>query len=43
LFNLGYDYLDNYLNLLHTITPEKVLEIASNHLQPDTMTEIIAG
>ena len=43
LFNLGYDYLDDYLKLLHTITPEKVLEIAFHHLKPDTMTEIIAG
>ncbi len=42
-FGLTYDYLDNYLQLLHTITPEKVMEVANMHLQPDSMTEIIAG
>jgi zinc protease len=43
LFHLDYNYLDAYLKLLHTITPEKFMEIAFNHLQPDSMTEIIAG
>lgn len=43
LFGLGYDFLDNYVKLLHSITPERVMEVASRHLQPGTMNEIIAG
>ena len=43
LFNLDYDYLDSYLQLVQTITPEKVMEISARHLQPDSMTEIVAG
>jgi zinc protease len=43
LFNLGYEYLENYLLLLNTITPEMVMELAKTHLQPDSMTEVIAG
>lgn len=43
LFGLTYDYLDNYLQLLQSITPEKVMEVANKHLQPESMTEIIVG
>lgn len=43
LFKLDYNYLDSYLRLIHSITPEKVMEIAFTHLQPDSMNEIIAG
>lgn len=43
LHNLNYDFLEDYLHLLHTINPEKILEISGKHLHPDSMTEVIAG
>lgn len=43
LHNLDYTYFDRYLETLGTIKPEDVAEMAAKHLQPDSMTEIIAG
>jgi predicted Zn-dependent peptidase len=43
LWNLDYDYLENYVTLIHNITPEKVNELASKYLHPDMMSEVVSG
>ncbi len=43
LHNLDYDYLNTYLEALQTINPLQIMEIASKHLTPDSMTEVISG
>jgi zinc protease len=43
LYGLNTSYLYEYLELLKTITPLKVMELANKHLQPNTMTEVVAG
>lgn len=43
LHNLDYEFLENYLRLLHTITPENIMEISGKHLHPESMTEVVAG
>jgi len=43
LYGLNTSYLYEYLELLKTITPQRVMELANNHLHPGTMTEVVAG
>lgn len=43
VFNLGYQYYINYLNLLKTVSPEMVQKTAFEHLRSDGLIEVIAG
>ena len=42
-FGLGFDYLDRYPDLIRSVTPERVLEVAQKHLHPDRMIVVSAG
>ena len=42
-FGLGFDYLDRYPDLVRSVTPERVLEVAQKHLHPDRMIVVSAG
>lgn len=43
LSGLNYNYYQELLTTIHTITPEEIMETAQQYLQPDSMTEVIAG
>lgn len=36
-------FTDNYLKAINTITPEKICQISSKYLQPESMTQVIVG
>jgi len=43
LFGLGYDYFDRYIQTIHDITPERIMNVMETYLHEDSMTEIIIG
>ena len=43
LHDLDYSYLNNYLTVLAELTPSEINELAQKHLQPASMSEIVAG
>jgi len=43
LHGLDYQYLDEYQDLLLSIRPAAITELAQKCLTPDTMTEVVAG
>lgn len=42
-YNLTYEYYYGYLNVINTIRPERIMELAHLYLHPDSMCTIIAG
>ena len=42
-FGLGFDYIDRYPELMRSVTPERILEVAQEHLHPDRMIVVSAG
>lgn len=42
-YGLGYEYYDNYLETINTITPGRLMELANTYLQQDQLTEVICG
>lgn len=42
-FGLGFDYLHRYPDLVRSVTPEQVREVAERHLHPGRMLTVSAG
>lgn len=42
-FDLGFDYVDRYPQLIAAVTPDDVLRVAQTHLHPDRMVVVSAG
>lgn len=42
-FELGFDFLERYPDLVRSITREQVREVAERHLHPDRLTVVSAG
>lgn len=42
-YGLSYDYYDNYLETINSITPERIMELANIYLNEDQLTEVICG
>ena len=42
-FNLDEDYFIKYLNIVRTISPEELQQLAIKYLQPNSLYEIVAG
>jgi zinc protease len=42
-FDLGFDYLQRYPDLIRSVTREEVLRVAREHLHPDRMHVVSAG
>jgi zinc protease len=42
-FDLGFDFLDRYPDLIRQVSPEQVREAAERHLHPDRMAVVSAG
>ena len=42
-FELGFDYIHRYPDLIRVVTPEDVLRVAITHLHPDRMVRVSAG
>lgn len=42
-FDLGFDFLHRYPDLIRAVTPEQVREVAERHLHPDRMVTVSAG
>ena len=43
VYGLEYDYYDQYLDTLKTITPEDLLVLAQKYLDPDSLYELVIG
>lgn len=43
LNGLNYDYYQDLIKTINTITPDEILETAQKYLKPDSMSEVIAG
>ncbi len=43
VFGLDFTHYDDYLETLKTITPETIMETASDYLQEDGMMEVVVG
>ncbi len=42
-FGLGYEYYDQYIKTVKTITSEKLLQLANQYLQFDEMEKVVVG
>jgi predicted Zn-dependent peptidase len=42
-YNLEYDYLDNMINVVKSITPEQVRDIAQKYLDVNSLYEVVVG
>lgn len=42
LYNLGYDYYYNFLDVVKTITPERIRELAQKHMRLEDYYEVVA-
>lgn len=42
-YNLGADYLVKFSQAVEAVTPEDILRVASKHLVPENMVEVLAG
>lgn len=42
-FNLGFDFIERYPDLIESVTVEQIREVAHKHLHPDQLTIISAG
>jgi predicted Zn-dependent peptidase len=40
---LGYDYYDQFMEAIRTITPEEIMRLANKYLQKDEMVELVVG
>lgn len=43
VYNLDYEYYNNYLRTIKTATPEKLQALAQQYLNVDKMTELVVG
>jgi zinc protease len=43
LFDLNYEYYDNFFDELDKVTPEKIMEVAQTYLDTDDMIYVSAG
>ena len=43
LYGLDDSYLNNYVKNIHSVTPEKVTEMAKNYVQYDKMAKVLVG
>jgi predicted Zn-dependent peptidase len=43
LYGLNDSYLNNYVKNTHSVTPEKVTEMAKNYIQYDKMVKVLVG
>ena len=43
LYGLPDSYLDNYVKNIHSVTPEKVTELAKTYIQYDKMAKVMVG
>jgi zinc protease len=42
-YNLGYDYYDRYLDVVQTITPQQLRDLAQRYLKKEDLIELVAG
>jgi zinc protease len=42
-FDLGLDYLQRYAQIIQTVTPEAILEVARKYVHPDNLVIVSAG
>ena len=42
-YGLTYDFYQNYLKTLDSITPERIQAVAYRHLDPDQISEVVVG
>lgn len=42
-FDLGFDFIERYPDLIESVTPEQIREVSHKHLHPDRLTIISAG
>jgi zinc protease len=42
-YGLGYDYFEQFLNTVKTITPEELQALAKKYLDPSSMQELVVG
>jgi len=40
---VGYEYYENFIETVRTITPEKIMELANKYLKKDEMIELVVG
>ena len=43
LHGLGYDWIENYVQRVHSTTPEQIQQMAKKYLQVDHMTMVVVG
>jgi predicted Zn-dependent peptidase len=42
-YNLGYDYYERYLETIHTVSAQRLRELAQQYLNKEEMIELVAG
>ncbi len=42
-YNMGYEYFDNLIKTIKTITPEELQVLAKKYLQKESMFELVVG
>lgn len=42
-YDLGYNYYDNYIATIKSITASQLMELANNYLEPSSMIELVVG
>jgi len=42
-YNIGYEYFDNYIQAIQSITPDEIQHLAQTYLHEDSMFEVVAG
>jgi zinc protease len=42
-YKLSYEYYSGYLNVIQSLTPERLQQLASEHLHEDSMITVVAG
>lgn len=43
LYNLTYDYYNQYFNIVNNINSERIMELAKEYLTVDTLSEVVIG
>ncbi len=43
IYGLNYDYFYNYLNVIKTITPEELMQLANKYLENESFYELVVG
>ena len=42
-YSLSYDYIDKFIETIHTTTPDDLIDLANKYLDFNTMKIVVAG